>query len=166
MLTKAVHFLTIMLYVLVSGVMWGTWVSLARTMTSYSPAVFLADGQHMIANLASLMPVLIIAGGVLNLILIILLFRGGTAAAAWLAVVALIALVGVLVITLAVEVPIDNDIKTWTVDTLPSNWADTRQRWANFHTLRTFVSLAGVAAAVLAALAYAPAPGRHSAGQR
>ena len=61
MLTKAVHFLTIMLYVLVAGVMWGTWVSLARTMTGYDPTVFLADGKHMIANLASLMPILMIS---------------------------------------------------------------------------------------------------------
>src|SRR5215813_1741914 len=45
MLTKAVHFLTIMLEVLVAGVMWGTWVSLARTMTRYDSAIFLADGK-------------------------------------------------------------------------------------------------------------------------
>jgi uncharacterized membrane protein len=158
MLTKAVHFLTIMLYVLVAGVMWGTWVSLARTMTGYDPAIFLADGQHMIANLASLMPILMISAGVLNILLIVLLFRRGATAAAWLASLALLALIGVLVITLAVEVPIDNQIKVWTTATLPSDWADIRQRWANFHTLRTFVSLAGVAAAVAAALAYAPAP--------
>jgi hypothetical protein len=30
---KLTHVVTIKLYVLVAGVMWGTWLSLARTMT-------------------------------------------------------------------------------------------------------------------------------------
>jgi hypothetical protein len=59
-------------------------------------------------------------------------------------------------VTLTVEVPIDNQVKTWTTATLPADWEDIRSRWANFHTLRTFLSLAGLAAAVGAALATAP----------
>ena len=60
-LLKLVQFVSIMLYVLVAGVMWGTWLSLARTMTSYDAATFLADGQHMINNLATVMAVLMIS---------------------------------------------------------------------------------------------------------
>jgi hypothetical protein len=41
-----------MLYMLVAGVMWGTWLSLGRTMTRYDATTFLADGKHMIDNLA------------------------------------------------------------------------------------------------------------------
>jgi high-affinity Fe2+/Pb2+ permease len=37
-LLKLVQFISIMLYVLVAGVMWGTWLSLARTMTGYDAA--------------------------------------------------------------------------------------------------------------------------------
>jgi hypothetical protein len=48
MVVKPAQFLTIMLYVLVAGVMWGTWLSLGRTMTRYDATTFLADGQHMI----------------------------------------------------------------------------------------------------------------------
>jgi hypothetical protein len=57
-------------------------------------------------------------------------------------------------------VPIDNKIKTWTESTLPANWKDMRSRWADFHTLRTFLSLGAVAAAVVAALATPPAERR------
>ena len=39
-LVKLIQFVSIMLYVLVAGVMWGTWLSLARTMTSYDAATF------------------------------------------------------------------------------------------------------------------------------
>jgi hypothetical protein len=57
MFVKLAHFLNIMLYALVAGVMWGTWLSLGRTMTEYDAATFLADGKHMITNLATIMPV-------------------------------------------------------------------------------------------------------------
>ena len=35
MFAKLAQFLEIMLYVLVAGVMWGTWLALGRTMTQY-----------------------------------------------------------------------------------------------------------------------------------
>jgi uncharacterized membrane protein len=149
---KLTHFVSIMLYVLVAGVMWGTWLSLARNMTEYDARTFLADGQHMIDNLATVMAVLMIASTVAGLALTVLLFRRGPSVARWLALAAFVLMVGVLVVTLAVEVPIDNKIKDWTVTTLPSDWEDTRSRWATFHTLRTFLSLGAVAAAVAAAL--------------
>ncbi len=156
MLVRLVHFVNVMLYVLVAGVMWGTWLSLGRTMTRYDATTFLADGKHMIDNLATVMAVLMICSAVVGLITVVLLFRQGSRAAGWLALVALVFLLGVLVVTLAVEVPIDNRIKTWTTDTLPSDWLDIRARWADFHTLRTFLSLGSVAAAVAAALAIRP----------
>jgi hypothetical protein len=56
------------------------------------------------------------------------------------------------VITLAVEVPIDELINTWTEETLPADWQEIRAKWAAFHTLRTFLSLGAVAAAVAAGL--------------
>jgi hypothetical protein len=152
MFVRLAHFVNIMLYALVAGVMWGTWLSLGRAMTEYDAATFLADGRHMITNLAPVMPVLMIATGVLSLVVVILLFRRGATAAAALALAGLLALVAVIAVTLAVEVPIDNQVKTWTTATLPADWEEIRSRWANYHTLRTFLSLAGLAAAVGAAL--------------
>jgi hypothetical protein len=65
-------------------------------------------------------------------------------------------MLAVVAVTLSGEVPIDGMIKIWTVDTLPSDWQNIHARWAAFHTLRTFLSLAAVAA-VAAALATRPA---------
>jgi hypothetical protein len=152
MLVKPAQFLEIMLYVLVAGVMWGTWLSLGRTMTRYDAATFLADGKHMIANLATVMAVLMIAAIVIGLLVVVLLFRLRPATAAWLALAGLLLMVAVLVVTLAVEVPIDDKINGWSVATLPPDWQHIRARWAAFHTLRTFLSLGAVAAAVGAAL--------------
>src|SRR4029453_13211071 len=113
-LLKPTLFVSVMLYVLVAGVMWGTWLSLARTMTHYDAATFLAGGQHMIENLAIAMAGLMISAVVAGLIVVVLLFRARSTVAAWLALAGLLLMIGVLVITLAVEVPIDNLIATWT----------------------------------------------------
>ena len=149
---KWIQFVSIMLYVLVAGVMWGTWLSLARTMTDYDSATFLADGKHMIENLATIMAVLMISAVVIGLVAVVLLFRSRSTVAAWLAAIGLLLMIAVMLITLAVEVPIDNLIANWTEATLPSDWQEIRARWATFHTVRTFLSLAAVAAAVGAAL--------------
>jgi dipeptide/tripeptide permease len=59
---------------------------------------------------------------------------------------------GTWLVTLSVEVPIDNKISGWSATTLPPDWQHIRARWAAFHTLRTFLSVGAVAAAVGAAL--------------
>jgi drug/metabolite transporter (DMT)-like permease len=153
MLVKVAHFVSIMLYVLVAGVMWGTWLSLARTMTEYEAATFLDDGKHMINNLGTVMAVLMIAAVAIGLVTVLVLYRHRSRVAGRLALAALALMLGVMAVTLAVEVPIDKQIMTWTLGTLPADWTDIRARWATFHTLRTFLSLASVAAAVAAALA-------------
>jgi uncharacterized membrane protein len=149
---KWVQFVSIMAYVLVAGVMWGTWLSLARTMTNYDAATFLTDGKHMIENLATIMAVLMISAVVIGLVVVVLLFRGRSRVAAWLAAIGLLCMIAVLVITLTVEVPIDNLIANWTEATLPADWQEIRARWTIFHTVRTFLALGAVAAAVGAGL--------------
>src|SRR6266704_6645477 len=149
---KLAQFLEIMLYVLVAGVMWGTWLSLGRTITRYDAATFLTDCKHMIANLATAMAVLMNAALVAGLLVVVSLFRYRSTTAAWLALAGLLLVVAVLAVTLSVEVSIDNKINGWSATILPPDWQHIRARWAAFHTLRTFLSLGAVAAAVGAAL--------------
>jgi len=88
------------------------------------------------------MAVVMISAVVIGLLVVVLVFRSRSPTGAWLAVVSLLHMIAVLVITLAVEVPIDNLIANWTEETLPSDWQQIRARWATFHTVRTFLSLA------------------------
>jgi hypothetical protein len=169
MFVKLAQFLNIMLYVLVAGVLWGTWLSLGRTMTRYDATTFLADGKHMISNLATIMAVLMICAAAVGLVVVVLLVRRRSTVAAWLALLGLLLILAVITVTLAVEVPIDNKIKTWTTATLPADWQDLRARWAAFHTLRAFLSLAAVAAAVGAertSSARSPSSDQQLAAQR
>lgn len=65
---------------------------------------------------------------------------------------ALLLAVIALIVTVGVEVPIDNKIRTWTVATIPSRWENIREKWEAYHTIRTFVSLSAVAFFMIALL--------------
>ena len=58
---------------------------------------------------------------------------------------ALVLMAVALVITLAVNVPIDRQIQSWTTATLPLDWRAIRDRWEFYHGLRTVMSLAALA---------------------
>lgn len=149
---KPAQFAALILYALVLGVFWGTWFSQSRTMDSLSASTFLENGRMYIANLA--MPMRFLMPGCLLatfLAAYLVRDRGPKAFYGTLAAGAL--MVAALVITLAVNVPIDNQIKTWTLDTLPADWERIRDRWEAFHCLRTWLSIGGFASLAGASLA-------------
>jgi len=49
-----------------------------------------------------------------------------------------------LLVTVLIEVPIVNQITTWTGATLPANWQQLRDRWGSFHLVRIVSSIAGL----------------------
>jgi uncharacterized membrane protein len=140
---------TIVLFALVMGVFWGTWFSLSRTMDRLSPETFVAVGHEMIRNLGVPMAILLPLALLCALVTLALLWRGGRTAAFWWMAAGFLLMVAALVITLAVEVPIDNRIETWTAATLPADWRSIQTRWELFHTIRTFLSIAAVVAATV-----------------
>ena len=142
---RVAQFACMFLYALVAGVFWGTWLSLSRSMADLAPATFLEVGHTMILNLGGPMSLLIPATIVANLALAILLYRQRQMPALALALAALLLLVAALVITLSINVPIDNDIARWTLTTLPPGWEATRDQWGWYHSLRTFLSVLGLA---------------------
>jgi uncharacterized membrane protein len=151
---------TIVLFALVMGVFWGTWFSLSRTMDQLSAETFVTVGQEMIQNLGVPMAILLPLALLSALVTLALLWPGGRTAAFWWLLAGLLLMVAALVITLAVEVPIDNQIKTWTVATLPGDWRSIQARWELFHTIRTFLSIGAVVAATIGGLVTArPADG-------
>jgi hypothetical protein len=151
MRTRAAEAVTIVLFSLVMGVFWGTWFSLSRTMDQLSGETFVAVGHQMIGNLGMPMAILLPLALVSALVTLALLRRDRrTAAFRWLAAGFLLMVVA-LVLTLAVEVPIDNQIQDWTAATLPGDWRSIQSRWELFHTIRTFLSIGAVVAATIGA---------------
>ena len=142
---------TIVLFALVMGVFWGTWFSLSRTMDQLSAETFVAVGHQMIRNLGVPMAILLPLALVSALVTLALLRRDRRPAAFWWLAAGFALMVVALVLTLAVEVSIDNQIQDWTAATLPGDWRSIQARWELFHTIRTFLSIGAVVAATISA---------------
>jgi uncharacterized membrane protein len=132
-----------MLTSLVMGVFWGTWFTLTRSLHDFSAAEFIHIGKTIIRNVAIPMSI-IMPATLLFMLIAVLLSRPINRSSFYLYIIAFLLMVTTLIITVAVEVPIDNQIKTWTEPTAPSDWESLRQRWNIFHTIRTFTSIASL----------------------
>ncbi len=148
---KVFQFVNILLSALVTGVFWGPWLGLSRSITTFAPEVFLAIGQRMIGNLAPVMPVLMPAA-LVTTVPVLWISHGARSETFYSTLAGLCLFVIALLITLLVEVPIDNQIKAWTPASLPSNWQRLRDRWEAFHVARSWLSVAGLALLVIGAL--------------
>ena len=129
---------------LVTGVFWGTWFTLTRSLDEFSAAEFIHIGKVIIANVAVPMSI-IMPLCILFMVLSILYYPEKKSSGFYLNIAALVLMLITLLITLLILVPIDNQIKEWTTSTLPSNWELIRSRWDSFHAFRTFSSLASFA---------------------
>jgi uncharacterized membrane protein len=144
-LVRVVQFVTLMLFSLVTGVFWGTWFSLSRSIGEITPATFLEVGRLMIGNLGGPMSVLMPAAVLSVIVLGVLLYRRRQTQASMFTMAACVLMVVAMLITLSVNVPIDRQIQSWTTGTLPPDWSAIRDRWEFYHGLRTLVSLFALA---------------------
>ncbi len=141
---KPIAFITVILIMLVTGVFWGTWFTLTRSLNDFSPGEFIHIGKTIIANVAVPMRILMPA----TLLFLLLSMRNVyhvNKPVFYFYTASFLLMVVTLVITVGVEVPIDNQIKGWTVETIPANWKSLRQTWDEFHMARTFTSIASFA---------------------
>ncbi len=155
MARKSLQFAALMLYALVLGVFWGTWFAQSRTMHLLSAATFLENGRQYIANLAFPMRILMPASLAATLLAAYSAYserRQGRAAFGFTAAAALL-MAAAFAITLTVNVPIDDRIKTWTLENLPTDWGRIRDHWEVFHCLRTWTCFAGFASLTAGILA-------------
>jgi uncharacterized membrane protein len=163
---KGVQFVTLLLFSLVTGVFWGTWFSLSRSMAEITPGTFLEVGRLMITNLGGPMSVLMPMALLSGFVLCVVLFRDRQTGANLFATAALVLMAIALVITLVVNVPIDRQIHSWTTATLPPDWKATRDRWEFYHGLRTLVSLSALASLFASTLSTAWRDARDRVARR
>lgn len=142
---KITEFFTLILLLLVTGLFWGTWFAMTRSIGLFTAEEFTKIGKVIIQNVAAPMRI-IFPGCLLLMVLSIWLSPRKRSVGFYLKLVAILLMVAALLITLLVEVPIDNQLKDWTPETLPMDWEAIRERWALYHILRTFMSLMGFTA--------------------
>lgn len=125
---------------LVNGVFWGPWFALHRSLSIFNASEFLKIVKTLAANMgktmAVMMPlcILVTLGSVF-------VYPEKDTIGFYLCILSLIFILGSLIITMAVELPIVNEIRQCTVETLPANWEAKRDRWVKFHGYRIIAGM-------------------------
>ncbi|WP_176956111.1 anthrone oxygenase family protein [Catalinimonas alkaloidigena] len=137
MALSLLRFLDIILAALLAGTSFGIWVGFNPAI--FSASTYVEQQQNLVSSLNSLMIVLVIAATVITLLSAFLQLKNKPAFVALLLAAALF--IACMVITRFGNVPVQTEILKWTVDTLPENWTDFRDKWWSFHIARTVVEL-------------------------
>jgi len=139
---KIYELISIILAALVAGMFSGPWAALSRSMNTFGPDVFLAIVDRMNRNMAAVMTPLMPAS-LLSIVPVLVLSWHTLPRTFYLNLAGLASFVLALLVTIIVEVPIVEQVVTWTVPTLPDNWEQLRDRWGAFHLVRVAAGLAG-----------------------
>lgn len=137
---RIIQFIGLFLLLLVTGTFWGTWFTLTRSLETFSAQEFIHIGKTIIENVAWPMRILMPLAILFNILY--LWWRPRKRSVGFIiGLVACVFLIITLLITVSIEVPIDNQIKTWTPETVPGEWESLRDRWKLFHAIRTLTAL-------------------------
>jgi uncharacterized membrane protein len=143
--TVIARYATLMLSALSAGVFFGTRTSLGPSTRELAPATYVEVQQATVRNLRPVMGVLLPAAVTANAVLLALGRRQRRSRAFALTAASLAAQLSALVLTAAIELPINARVLTWSPQDPPPGWQDVRDRWAGVHTARTASSVAGLA---------------------
>ena len=141
MILKIAEIVSIVITALAAGMFFGPWLALTISIRTFAPDVFLAIVGRLNTNMARIMTALLPLA--LLSMIPVLFFSYGVQPNMF---------VAALLVTMLVEVPIVQQIVTWTVPTLPDNWQELRDRWGAFHILRVVASFAGFVFLVVGAV--------------
>lgn len=148
---KTWELLSIVLSALTLGMFHGPWVALSRSMKTFQPDVFLAIVDRMNRNMAPVMTVLMPVT-LLAIIPVLLMSFHKQPMTFYLNAAALTLFILALLVTVLIEVPIIEEIVTWTASTLPENWQQLRDRWTKFHIIRGVAGLGSFVLLVIGAI--------------
>jgi uncharacterized membrane protein len=142
---------SILLSALVFGVYWGPWLALSRSMNTFDAEVFLAIVHRMDRNMGTIMT-LLMPLALISIVPVLVIGHGERPQTFFITLAGLLFFVLAAVVTIAIEVPIVSRIRTWTIETIPAEWAQQRDRWMSFHRIRVGAGFLGLALLLAGAL--------------
>jgi uncharacterized membrane protein len=135
---------------LLAGIFVGHRTGLHYAVPKLSASSFVQLGQIIHAHYVRFMPTLVLtalASGVLWLVMVRSQWR---TAEFWLVAISACAILAILAVTRAVNVPLNNQLMTWSVDSPPPN---SQQLWAPWERVNTLRSVLATGALVLETVA-------------
>jgi hypothetical protein len=140
-MTQILQFLALVLTSLSMGVHFGTWLTEAPMRETQSGPLFIEVQQGRDRVAARIMPILGNAA-IVSVAACVFLVRAVPGALV-LSLMGLASIVGDMAVTLICNVPINKKVQSWSIAAPPPEWAELRDRWENYHTIRTVLIVSG-----------------------
>jgi uncharacterized membrane protein len=148
MVRKIVLFLALFFVALTSGAAFVIWLD--YNPSGMSPTFYAEKMQHAILVFTIPLNTVAILGALLTIALTFLARRDRFSF--YLLIAASACVVTATLITVLGNVPIINQIKTWSANSPPSNWMEVAEKWQRFQTLRTILQTVVLALVILSTL--------------
>ncbi len=147
---------------LVAGILFGDRMGATFARPSLSPSSFLQFQRIQHVHFVRMMPPLILGAIAAGLGWLILVRAQWNSFQFWLVALATGAMVCATALTLAVNIPINNQLMTWSVAAPPDNMREIWSHWEKVHTVRTILWLGAFALEVVVLGAFAsPSASSH-----
>jgi uncharacterized membrane protein len=131
---------TLFALLLVCGVFWGLYFALSRSYQVFSAGELAKIARTIVANLEVPMGnISLVCLALLGLSVAYYPDKGGWHFFSMIA--SLLLIIGSLMITTAIEVPINRQVVTLTDEKMPENWEQLRGRWQYYNVVRTMLPL-------------------------
>ena len=149
---QVIQLAVIVFAALATGGLMVNWIGLGRAMSRLSVSTYVEFHQATNHTFDPYMPIVVV-GALLGGIVIAILSPGVHSLSGELAIAGSVCYAAILAISLATNVPINNQVARWSVQSPPADWTLIRASWVRFHVVRTLFSLPALACYILACLA-------------
>lgn len=145
---------------LAAGIFLGHRVGVSLAVPQLTPSTFIQLQQIIHIHFARMMPILMVGAVGASIIWAIRLRAHWRASEFWLVSAASLGMVCAFVLTLAVNIPINERLMTWSIEAPPGNLRELWRPWERIHSIRTVLAIAAFAFQVLALSSIAPSAAR------
>jgi uncharacterized membrane protein len=125
---------------LISGIFVGHRAGLHYVVPKLSASSFVQLGQIMQTHYVRFMPPLVLIALVSSMLWLLMVRSQWRTAEFWLVAISACAIVAILAVTWAVNIPLNNQLMTWSVDSPPPNAQQLWMPWERANTLRSILA--------------------------
>jgi len=141
---------------LAAGIFVGRGMGVSLAVPHLSASSFVQLQQIIHTNFVPMMPILLAGAVGASIFWAVLLRSHWRRLEFWCVLVAAILMVATLALTRVVNVPINEQLMTWSVQAPPPNLTELWQPWQDAHSIRTVLAIVVFFVSALASSAFAP----------
>jgi uncharacterized membrane protein len=146
MLLTICRFIQLLFMGLYTGILFGDRIGISPVRPKLPATSFVLLQQDLHLRFGKLMPVLLFGSLLSGIVVLILRRRDFSSRAFIFTAVAVVCTALVVILTLLINVPVNETLMTWQAATPPENVMQLWEPWEGSHTLRTLIALVGLAA--------------------